>query len=375
MSYHYPPHDFVLKDAGDADVSADVTKALETLQGDVLARIEAAEKKAADRLEALEKKAARPAPANGASDGETVEKALTSYIRSGDDTELKALSITGAGATGGVLAPPQFGTSILEKVREVSPIRALAPAITISSNVIKLPRLVNKVAPANVTETGTRATAEPSFEQIEISVFEDAVDVPVTKWQLEDSNLNLAAWLQGHIIAGFAEKEGRDFVVGDGVTQAEGVMTSTEVQTLTTAETTLKVDDFIDAFYGLKTAHARKAVWLMARPTMAIVRKLRDGEGNLIWQDGNLAGGQPSTILGAPVYEAVDMPSAASGATPVLFGDFAAGYQIVDHVSLELEQDRLTEWKKGLVHQLARRRFGGRVVNGEAFVKLKLKAS
>jgi HK97 family phage major capsid protein len=372
MSYHFPPHDFVLKDAGDADVSADVTKALETLQGDVLARIEAAEKKAAERLDAVEKTLARPALVTGASDGETVEKAFNAYIRSGDATELKALSITGAGATGGVLAPPQFGTSILEKVREVSPIRSLAPAITISSNVIKLPRLVNKVSPANVTETGTRASAEPSFEQIEIPVFEDAIEVPVTKWQLEDANLNLAAWLQGHIIAGFAEKEGRDFVVGNGTSQAEGVMVSSEVQSFTTAATTLKADDFIDAFYGLKTAHARKAVWVMSRPTMAAVRKLKDGDGNLIWNDGNLAGGQPSTILGAPVYEAVDMPSVAAGATPVLFGDFAAGYQIVDHVALETDRDDKRDWRSGIVHMLARRRFGGRVVNGEAFLKIKL---
>ena len=69
------------------------------------------------------------------------------------------------------------------------------------------------------------------------------------------------------------------------------------------------------------------------------------------------------------------MPNPTAGATPIVFGDFASAYTILDRVGFEAEYDRLTGWSNGIINLLARRRVGGRVTLGEPLVKLKLKAS
>lgn len=58
--------------------------------------------------------------------------------------------------------------------------------------------------------------------------------------------------------------------------------------------------------------------------TLAAIRSLKDGNGKYLWQPSYQAG-QPETILGRPVVEAVDMPNVASGAFPIIFGDLKAG--------------------------------------------------
>ena len=48
-----------------------------------------------------------------------------------------------------------------------------------------------------------------------------------------------------------------------------------------------------------------------------------------MWAE-SLEAGQPSRLLGYPVYEDANVPAPAAGANAALFGDFGAGYIIVD---------------------------------------------
>ena len=327
----------------------------------------------AARLDALEKKAARPAPAAATSDADLERKAFNAYLHTGDATELKALTV-GAPSTGGVLAPASFNPRIIEKITEFSPIRGIATCFNMGGPLVQFPRLVNSVTPASVTETGTRVESEPSFELIDAKPFEMAVIVPVSRVMYEDATVDLAGWLENHVATQFGKLEASWFVNGNGTTQAEGVLTSPEVGTLTTAASAIGTDDLIDVFYSIPSAYAARGHWLMNRKTMSVVRKLRDGDGNLIWQQG-LQAGQPGLLLGRPVLEAVDMPNPDEEETPIIFGDFASAYTILDRVGFEAEYDRLTGWKNGIINLLARRRVGGRVTLGEPLVKLAVKAA
>jgi HK97 family phage major capsid protein len=58
---------------------------------------------------------------------------------------------------------------------------------------------------------------------------------------------------------------------------------------------------------------------MMAKSGVAAARKLKDGAGNYIWTD-NAVAGQPSTLLGYPVYENPAVPAVAVGAKSVVFG-------------------------------------------------------
>lgn len=323
------------------------------------------------RLDKLEAKGNRPQishSANPVMSGDET-KAFADYLRTGDHTEIKSLSY-GAG-TGGILAPETVSTSILEKIAEFSPVRAVAQSIQMNGPLLQLPRLVQEVDPSEVAEGASKDESEPSFEQIDLKPFEMGVVVPVTKILLEDAHIDLSSYLGNHIARRFGQREATWFVNGDGATQPEGVLTSTEVADNEIAA--IDADALIDHFYGIKTGYAANGVWLMNRQTMALVRKLKDADGQYLWQSGLIAG-QPANLLGRPVLEAVDMPDPTAGNSPIIFGDFAEGYAVADRTGFEIIRDELTGAASGMVKFVARRRVGGRVVMGEALAKLSLAA-
>jgi len=370
-----------LKDAADADPADIVTKALEGFQATVEARLDAIEKKAVDptRLDRLEARLSRPgvtAPkVEEATAGEIERKAFEDYLRTGraDQTAIETKALTLGLASGSVLAPKEVSTDIIQKLVEFSPVRSVATVIGMGGALLELPRLVNEVEPGQVTEIGSRPESEPTFDSLEVKPFESAVIVPVSKTLFEDSVINLSAFLSGHLAKKFGQREARQFVTGNGKTEAEGVLVSNMVQAFETGAAVLKGDDLIDLFYAVASFYSSRGTWLMNRQTMAVVRKLKNNQGDYIWQPA-LAAGQPPSIMGRPVLEAPDMPLPAAGATPIVFGDFASGYLVADRIGLEVKTDELTGWNTGIVKVLARRRVGGRVVEGNALVKLKLKA-
>jgi len=326
------------------------------------------------RLDKLEAKAKRPVAANDnlptAANDNTERKAFADFVRNGDTTEVKSLGY-GSPSTGGILAPEQVATSILEKVAEFSPVRSLAQTISMSGPLLQLPRLVDEVDPVPVAETAARTEDEPTFDQIDLKPFEMAIIVPVTRILLEDAQIDLTSYLSNHVARRFGQKEATWFVNGNGTTQAEGILTSADIAEHEVAAIT--GDDLIDLFYSVKTAYSSNGAWMMNRKTMSVVRKLKDTDGSYIWERG-IAGGQPPMLLGRPVYEAVDMPDIAAAATPIVFGDFATGYAIADRTGFEIIRDDLTGAGNGIVKLHARRRVGGRVIMGEALTKLKIAA-
>ncbi|TIX89299.1 phage major capsid protein [Rhizobium sp. P44RR-XXIV] len=325
------------------------------------------------RMDKLEAKANRPLAANNnhpnAVNDNSEKKAFADFVRSGDANEVKSLGYA-TPSTGGILAPEAVSTSILEKVAEFSPVRGLAQTISMSGPLLQLPRLVDEVAVGEVAETAPRPESEPSFDQIDLKPFEMAVIVPVTRILLEDAQIDLASYLGNHIARRFGQKEAGWFVNGNGSTQAEGILTSDDVQEF---EGEIAADDLIDLFYSIKTAYSANGSWLMNRKTMAAVRKLKDTDGAYLWER-SIAAGQPPLLLGRPVYEAVDMPDVAADATPIVFGDFATGYAVADRVGFNILRDELTGAANGIIKLHARRRVGGRIVMGEALTKLKVAA-
>lgn len=329
------------------------------------------------RLDQLEAKSNRPRGNNASviygADDQTEKKAFAGFLRTGDATEVKALAV-GAPSTGGILAPETVASTILEKVAEFSPVRTLAQTLAMSGPLLQLPRLVNEITVGDVTETSIRPESEPTFEQIDLKPHEMAVILPITKTLLEDAQIDLSAYLSNHVARRFGQKEAAWFVNGNGTSQAEGVLTSAEVQETEIANlAALTANALIDLFYSVKTVYSANGSWLMNRATMAHVRKLQDATGSYLWQSG-IAAGQPPTLLGRPVFESVDMPNPVALASPVVFGDFASGYVIADRIGFEIVRDDFTGAASGLVKLIARRRVGGRVIMGEALSKLSLAA-
>ncbi|TFF27520.1 phage major capsid protein [Jiella endophytica] len=377
MTQHMPPIEFKGDDGDPVEI---VTKSLDDLQKSVDDRLKAVETKAdtsklVERIDKLEAKGNRPiGDGRQEKDDEIEKKALSTFLRSGvhalDDVEKKTLNL-GSNPAGGYVVAPEFSTRVLQTISEQSPMRSVANIMSIGTTEVYIPKLISNVQPGWVTETGPRPTSEPAFDQQKIEVFEQAVIVPVSQQLLEDSFLDLEAFLRNHIAREFAKMEAAALVNGDGNGKPKGFLAdaaSYEAVPVKDDGSDL-VDALMALYYALPTEYARRATWALNRKTLAAIRGLKDANGAFIWQPG-LTESAPASLLGRPIVEMVDMPDLADGAYPVAFGDFRTGYQIVDRVGIQTMRDDYTGADNGIVKIRARRRVGGATVMPEAIAVL-----
>jgi HK97 family phage major capsid protein len=137
---------------------------------------------------------------------------------------------------------------------------------------------------------------------------------------------------------------------------------------------TITGDGLINLMYDLPAFYRNQGAWMANGTTIAAIRKLKDGQGNYLWQPSYQAG-QPETLLGRPIVEAVDMPDVGAGTYPIIFGDFARAYRIYDRVGMSILRDPYSLATSGKVRFLARRRVGAGATLHEAVRKLKVAAS
>jgi HK97 family phage major capsid protein len=376
MTYHSP---IELKSAGEDDATGIVTKALDDLTKTVDERLKAVETKAdtsalAARLDKLEAKSTRPI---GKTDDEpsAERKAFATYLRLGDATpaeELKALTVS-SDPGGGYLAPPELATEIIRDLIEYSPIRAVASVRGTSAPSTIYPTRGDITNARWVGETETRTESGITFGQKELAVKELATFVDISNRLLADAP-QAEVEVRAALAEDFGKKEATAFVWGNGALEPEGFMVNPDIAfTANGHATDLKADALITLLYALPATYRNAGAWAMNGTTLATIRKLKDGQGNYLWQPSYQAG-QPETILGRPVVEMVDMPDIESGSFPIIYGDFQA-YRILDRLGLDILVDPYTRRGNGLTRIHANRRVGGGVLQAARLRKLKMTTS
>ena len=132
-----------------------------------------------------------------------------------------------------------------------------------------------------------------------------------------DAAFDIEDYLVKALSQAFAEAEDGAFVNGTGEDEPVGILDDTAgAETGVTADS-ITFDSVIDLFFSVDKKYRKKAVWLMNDKTALALRKLKDENGNYLWNHTN------DTILGKPVYICSDMPDADAGEKPIAFGDFS----------------------------------------------------
>jgi HK97 family phage major capsid protein len=375
----------IVTKGADDDPVALVTKSLEDLQKAVDERLKKVEggaelKALTDRLADLEKKANRPGGGGRNEDEEaaTVRKAFGTYLRLGNQApveEVKALTVS-SDPQAGYLAPAEMSTEFIRDLIEFSPIRSVASVRTTGAPSVKYPRRTSITNAQWEDELEESEESGIGFGMLEVPVNKIVTFVDISNELLADSGGQAEAEVRTALAEDFGQKEAVAYVNGSGVKQPEGLMTNADIlHTVNGHATNLSADKLIDLLYALPASYrnAPGARWAMNGTTLATVRKLKDGQGNYLWQPAFTAG-QPETILGKPVMEMVDMPDIGDGNYPIIYGDFSA-YRIVDRLSLSILSDPYTQARKGVTRIHATRRTGGRVLQAARFRKLKTATS
>ncbi|KPA99966.1 phage major capsid protein [Ahrensia marina] len=371
-----------LKDAEPNPVDI-VTKALDELKQNVDERLKTVEEKSADdaetkalkdRLDKIEAKSNRPEGSDKENGEVSAElKAFGTYLRRGDkgnEAELKALTVADD-EQGGYLAPAETSTEFIRDLVEYSPIRSVASVRSIGSPSVKYPKRTGITNAQWEGETEESEESAPSFGQVEVPAHKLMTYVDLSNELLADSGGTAEAEVRLALAEDFGQKESVSFVNGSGVKQPEGLLTNADISEYKNGHATdLKSDAMVKAMYDLPAAYRNNGTWMMNGTTLAAVRLLKDGDGRYLWQPSFQAG-QPETILGRPVIEAVDMPDIEAQSTPIMFGDFSA-YRIVDRLAMSILVNPYILATKGITRIHATRRVGGKVIQPARFRKFKM---
>lgn len=385
-----PALNIELKD-DNADPAEVVTKALDELKTSVDARLKdietksANDNKLADRLDKLEAKLNRPGVNhdndNEAEETKAAKAAFGTYLRNGKQgvspLELKSLIISGD-PQGGYLAPAEFSSEFIRDLLQYSPIRGLASVRETSSASVIYPSRTGRTNAKWTGEAEEQGTGEPTFGQVKIEPKEITTYVDISNQLLADSAGAAEAEVKMALSENFGLIEGTALLKGSGPLQPEGILTNANVPAKATGNAstlgTSPADLLIDVMYDLATPYRGNATWLMNSRTLAVMRKLKDGQGNYLWQPSYQVG-QPEQILGRPVIECPDMDDVGAGTVPILFGDFATAYRIIDRLALSIMVNPYLLGTKSTTRIHATRRVGAGVVQPAALRKIKCAVS
>ena len=345
---------------------------------------------------AMEEAVSRMArPGGGERHGEQSEhaKAFLAWARKGEGKlspdQFKAMSV-GSDPDGGYTVPTDMTGRIVAKVYETSNIRAISNVDTTSSDSVEGMSDSDEVTTGWVAEQGTRSeTDTPELGKWRIEIHEQYAEPKVTQKLLDDSAMDIGAWLERKVAQKFGRTENTAFITGNGVNKPRGFASYSTVATPDSSRAwgvmehvlsgaagdfaaSNPSDKLLDLAYALKQDYRTGARWVTSRAVMLKVRKFKEATTNAyIWQPG-LQAGQPALIIGYPVTEAEDMPALAADSLSMAFGNFKEGFQIYDRMGIRVLRDNLTA--KGYVKFYTTKRVGSGVVNFEAIKFMKFNA-
>ena len=237
----------------------------------------------------------------------------------------------GTDSEGGYLVPDEFEHTLVEALQEENIFRKIAHVIRTSSGDRKIPVVASKGSASWVDEEGVIPDSDDAFGQVSIGAYKLGTLIKVSNELLNDSVFNLEAYVSKEFGRRCGAKEEDAFFNGDGTGKPTGILHATlgaETGVTSANATAITADEIIDLFYSLKAPYRKRAVWILNDATVKAVRKLKDGNGNYLWQPA-LTEGSPDRILGRPVYTSAYMPTIAASAKTVVFGDFSY-YWIAD---------------------------------------------
>lgn len=315
------------------------------------------------------------------------------FVRKGDahwTPEMHAAMSVGSDPDGGYFVPADMSGRIVTKIYESSPVRQYASVQTISSDAYEGVDDLDEAGAGWVGEQGARSeTTTPQVQKWRIPVHEMYAEPKATQKLLDDAAVPVESWLGDKVSNRFSRLENAAFVTGDGNLKPRGFldypMATTDddsrawgtVQYFVTGASGAFAssnpgDVLISALFALKDQYGMNAVWAMRRATEAAVRKLKDGDGNYLWQPDFTAKSQRS-ILGQPVAGFQDMPAIAADSYSIAVADFAEAYQIVDRIGIRILRDPYTS--KPYVKFYTTKRVGGGLINSEALKVIKFGTS
>lgn len=275
--------------------------------------------KAADDLD--EKRSYQPIekPDETKDRAELEERAFESYIRGTLDLETRA-DVNLTKSDNGAVIPSSIANKIIEKVKEMSPLFAMATHYNVGGT-LTIPSYdasTQKITMAYATEFTAIDSTSGKFTSISLTGFLAGARSLISKSLINNSQFDLvpfvvrkmaesaAYWIENQLINGTTNK-------------IEGLSKVTASVTAASA-TAVTADELIDLQETIPDVYQGGCIWVMSKATRTAIRKLKDGQNNyLLNKDATSRWGY--TLFGKDVYISDNMPDMAAGKRAILYLD------------------------------------------------------
>ena len=302
------------------------------------------------------------------------------------ELEGKAVTI-GTPGDGGYAVPEEISRAIESLILKQSDIVSAVKNVMVGSSDYKELVSIYGTTSGWVAETGSRAETGTANLRERAPTFGELYAYPkVSNWALEDIFFNVVDWLVADASAGMSVALATAIYNGDGSAKPTGFVNTAPTTSAdyssplraaavyqyvpcnATSPQSVNADDIIDLVYTLAPGYRANAQFMMGTATQGAVRKLKDTQGQYLWQP-SLAAGQPDRLLGYVVGTWENLPTTADG-FPVAFGDFARGYVLASRNGLQITNNPYGTI--GYTSFYIRKRYGGCPLNNDAVKLLKL---
>ena len=294
------------------------------------------------------------------------KKAMLTALRS-NFRQVSNVLQEGVDADGGYLVPEEYDHRLIDVLTEENIMRGIATKITTSGE-HKINIAATKPAAAWIEEGEALSFGDATFEQKILDAHKLHVAIKITEELLYDNAFGLENYIITEFGKALANAEEDAFLNGDGVGKPTGIFDKTKGgESIGTLAAALKSDDVLDLIYKLKRPYRKNASFIMNDATLAQIRKLKDNNGQYLWQPSYQAN-EPDKILGYNIRTSAFAPTDA-----IAFGDYKY-YNIGDRGSRSFKQLNELFAGNGMIGYVAKERVDGLLILPEAVKILGLKA-
>jgi len=243
-----------------------------------------------------------------------------------------ATDSTGAGKE---LVPEDYHTKLFEVLQDMTDVLSLGPEIIKTSNgrPYPVPRIDDS------SNTGERLSGENESVTADGSSDPDTADLTLGHYIYSSKVIKLplalvedaAFGIQDKVINMGAVRVSKvlnvDLTTGTGSSQPQGYVTGASSSGVSSSSATaVTYTEILDLIHSLARPYRKGAKLVFNDTTLLAIKKLTDGDGNLLWFGGNPAAGMAPTIAGVEYGINVNMADMAAGAKPIVYGNFGLSY-------------------------------------------------
>jgi HK97 family phage major capsid protein len=235
------------------------------------------------------------------------------------------------------IVPEGFYSVLQEQLRYTGPWLNENVGFTIittgSGEDIKVPIQSTFSAATATAEAAVFVASNPTTTNKTLRAHKYGSLVTVSREIIQDSGVDLVGFIArqgGNAIGNIVNQR---LAIGAGSTEPEGLFVAAGTGKKGTA-VAFSADDLIDLVHSVDSQYAQRpsAGFMMSRSTLSTLRKLRDGQGQFIYDP---TAGTQALLLGYPIFENPHAPAIGSGLRPVAFGDMSY-YHVRQVASVEV---------------------------------------